>query len=97
MGSFGFLKPGLPPLFLIGMRQRLGLKGELLCILSGEGDLDLVGAVGINTVGTPQATIAGTLTVGGSIGICPVCEEITKTFPWVVHMRADDIDFDSPF
>jgi hypothetical protein len=96
-GSFGFLQPGLPPLFLVGMRQRLGLKGELLCILSGEGDLDLVGAVGIDKVGTPQATIAGTLKIGGSIGICPVCEEITKTFPWVVHLRADDVDFESPF
>lgn len=96
-GSFGFLKPGVPPLFLIGMRQRLGLKGELLCLLSGEGDLDLVGAVGLNTVGTPQATIAGSLKVSASIGICPVCEDVTKTFPWVVHLRADDVDFEPPF
>ncbi len=96
-GSFGFLKPGAPPLFLVGARQRLGLKGELLCLLSGEGDVNLVGAVGVNAVGTPQGTVAGTLKVSASIGICPVCEDITKSFPWVVHLRTTDLEFASPF
>jgi hypothetical protein len=97
MGYFGFLSPAAGPAFLVGMRQRLGIQGELLCLFSGEGDLDVVGAVGVNALGTPQATIAGQLKLGVELGICPVCEEVSKTFPWVVHLKASDATFDSPF
>lgn len=97
IGYFGFLKTQAPQGFQVGMRQRFGLKGRLLCVLSGEGDLNLAGAVGINTLGTPQATLGGTLRVAGEIGFCPVCEEVTKTFPWVVSLSSDDARFRAPF
>lgn len=99
-GYFGFLVPPASPAFpsfLVGFRQRLGLKGELLCVLSGEGDLNLVGAIGINALGTPQATVVGTLKVGGKVGICPICDDVTKTFPWSAHLTPTDVIFDSPF
>ncbi|MBL9134487.1 MAG: hypothetical protein JNK85_01400 [Verrucomicrobiales bacterium] len=95
-GYFGFYSPK-EDAFLVGLRQRYGLKGELLCFLSGEGDLDLVGTVGVNALGTPQATLGGTLKVSGEVGICPLCEDVSKTFPWVVHLRSDDAVFDAPF
>lgn len=96
-GYFGFLSPTAGPAFLVGIRQRLGIEGEFLCFLRGEGDLDLVGAVGIDTLGTPQATVAGTLKVSAEVGICPVCDDISRTFPWVARLRADDVNFDPPF
>ncbi|MCC7376799.1 MAG: hypothetical protein IT581_19220 [Verrucomicrobiales bacterium] len=96
IGYFGFYSPK-DIAFLIGFRQRYGLKGDLLCFLSGEGDLDLVGAVGVNSLGTPQATLGGRLKVGAEVGICPICEDVSKTFPWVVHLRSDDVVFDPPF
>ncbi len=96
-GSFGFVSPVAGPAFLVGLRQHLGIEGEVLCLFSGEGDLDLVGAVGVNTLGSPQATIAGQLKLGVTLGICPLCDDVTKTFPWVAHLRTSDITFDSPF
>ena len=96
-GYFGFLTPVANPSFLVGFRQRFGLHGQLLCVLDGDGDLSLAGAVGINQLDTPQATLAGTLRVSGSVGFCPVCDDITKTLPWVAHLTSSGVIIDPPF
>lgn len=99
MGYFGFLFPaGGPKLrgFNVGYRQRWGIHGEALCLATFTGDLNLIGAVGLNAAGHPQGTIVGRLELGARVG-WPVKQDITKSFPWTLVVNGDDFECAYPF
>lgn len=98
-GYFGFAgrRPGEAPGFFVGLRQKYGLKGELLCLLTGGGELELVGAVGADLLGTPAATVVGELRLSGQVGVCPLCETLTKKYPWKARLEPEDVTFLNPF
>jgi len=54
-----------------GGRQKMGIDATLLCVIGA--NVDWAEYIRIDTAG-PSFTVGGTASVGGKIGICPICK-----------------------
>lgn len=60
---------------LAGAALHGNVSGDLLCLLSAKGEAKLLGAVSPDT----GLNLAGSATLGGKVGYCPLCKKFSKT------------------
>jgi hypothetical protein len=69
---------------VFGGQIHYGLSGEVLCLLDIQGEIDLVGFKKGD-----DYTFKGTGTVSGELGICPLCEDFSKSVSMTVWVHLE--------